>query len=85
MNTPESSLLRSPLVGAEHPGFPVLIHSDGRSVVHENGSRRFRADLKELGFFEQVAPVGSDDEVGFLAATEALFSEVLHGSEAASR
>ena len=85
LNTPESSLLRSPLVGAEHPGFPVLIHSDGRSVVHENGSRRFRADLKELGFFEQVAPVGSDDEVEFLAATEALFSEVLHGSEAAGR
>ena len=38
--------------------------------------------MKDLGFFEQVAPVGSDDEVEFLAAAEALFGEVLHGSEA---
>ena len=82
LNRSDSSLLRSPLVGAKHPGFPVLIHSDGRSIVHEKGSRRFRADLKDLGFFEQVAPVGSDDEVEFLAAAEALFGEVLHGSEA---
>ena len=82
LNNSEPSLLRSPLVDAEHPGFPVLIHADGRSVVHEKGSRRFRADLKELGFFEQVAPVGSDDEAAFLAAAESLFSEVLHGSEA---
>ena len=82
LNRAESSLLRSPLVGAKHPGFPVLIHSAGRSIVHERGSRRFRADMKDLGFFEQVAPVGSDDEVEFLAAAEALFGEVLHGSEA---
>ena len=82
LNRADSSLLRSPLVGAKHPGFPVLIHSAGRSIVHEKGSMRFRADLKDLGFFEQVAPVGSDDEVEFLAAAEALFGEVLHGSEA---
>ena len=81
LHTPKSSLLRSPLVEAEHPGFPVLVHSDGRSVVHENGSRRFSADLKKFGVFEELAPVGSDDEVEFLAAAEALFSEVLHGSE----
>ena len=82
LNRADSSLLRSPLVGAKHPGFPVLIHSGGRSIVHEKGSMRFRADLKDLGFFEQVAPVGSGDEVEFLAAAEALFGEVLHGSEA---
>lgn len=81
LKSAELNLLRSPLVDAEHPGFPVLIHSDGRSVVHETGSKDFQADLMELGFFKQIAPVGSDDEVEFLTAAEALFSEALHGSE----
>ena len=81
VNMAESSMRRSPLVGAAHPGFPVLIHSSGRSVVHENGSKRFRKDLKKLGFFEQIAPVGSKDEATFLEAAEGLFSQVLHRAE----
>ena len=75
------NMRRSPLVGAAHPGFPVLIHSSGRSVVHENGSKRFRKDLKKLGFFEQIAPVGSEDEATFLGAAEGLFRQVLHRAE----
>ena len=63
-----------------HPG-SGLIHSSGRSVVHENGSKRFRKDLKKLGFFEQIAPVGSEDEATFLGAAEGLFSQVLHRAE----
>ena len=79
VHAPESAMLRSPLVDAKHPGFPVLIHADGESVIHERGTRRFRKDLKKLGFFEQIAPVGSKDESAFLAATAELFKEQLHG------
>ena len=77
VNAPESGMRRSPLVNAKHPDFPVLIHADGKSVVHKKGTRRFRSDLKKLGFFEQIAPVGSEDEAAFLAATAKLFGDVL--------
>lgn len=81
VNAPESAMLRSPLVDAKHPGFPVLIHADGESIVHERGTRRFRKDLEKLGFFEQIAPVGSEDESAFLAATAKLFKEQLQSKD----
>ena len=81
VQAPESTMRRSPLVDAKHPGFPVLIHADGESVVHKKGTRRFRNDLKTLGFFEQIAPVGSEDEAAFLAAAAELFNEQLNGKE----
>ena len=81
MNAPDSGMGRSPLVDANHPGFPVLIHTDGENAVHEKETRRFRKDLQKLGFFQQVAPVGSEDEAAFLAAAAKLFNERLQGSE----
>lgn len=73
----ETSGLRSPLLDAKHPGFPVLVRSDGESVVHEAGSSRFRAHLKALGDFQYIAPRGSAAEAAFLADAKALFAEVL--------
>ena len=77
----KASALRSPLLDAKHPGFPVLVRSDGESVVHEAGSSRFRAHLKALGDFQYIAPRGSAAEAAFLADAEALFAEVLGGRE----
>ena len=73
--------LRSPLLDATHPGFPVLVRSDGESVVHEADTSRFRAHLKALGDFQYIAPRGSASEAAFLADAEALFAEVLGGNE----
>ena len=81
VNTPESGMRRSPLVDAKHPGFPVLIHTDGENSLHAKETRRFRKDLQKLGFFQQVAPVGSEDEAAFLAAAAKLFNERLQGGE----
>ena len=81
----DASMLRSPLVDAEHPGFPVLIQSGGVAVVHERGSRRFRAGLNALSTFQFIAPVGSEAEVAYLGAAEELFAEVLMGPEAPPR
>ena len=77
----KTSDLRSPLLDATHPGFPVLVRSDGNSVVHEADSSRFRAHLKALGDFQHIAPRGSASEAAFLADAEALFAEVLGGNE----
>ena len=73
----KTSGLRSPLLDAKHPGFPVLVRSDGESVVHEADSSRFRAHLKALGDFQYIAPRGSAAEAAFLADAEALFAEAL--------
>lgn len=76
-NVPKSSLLRSPLADFAHPGFPVLIQGGGDGTVHLGNTKRFRADVQLLRFFEHVAPVGSDAETEFLAAAAALLGEVL--------
>lgn len=73
----DRALLRSPLAGAAHPGFPILIKREGAGVVHRAGSSRFRSDVKAIQVFEHIAPVGSDAEAEFLAEAEALFAEVL--------
>lgn len=67
----------SPLAAMRHPGFPILIKGDGKAVVHERESRRFRRDVKEIQMFERIAPVGSDAETEFLVEAEALFGKVL--------
>ena len=77
-----ASRLRSPVVDAKHPGFPVLIQSGGKAIVHERGSKRFKADLEALGFFDYIAPVGSTAEAEFLVAAADLFDRVLKGREA---
>lgn len=77
----KTSERRSPLLDAKHPGFPVLVRSDGDSVVHEADSSRFRAHLKALGDFQHIAPRGSASEAAFLADAEALFAEVLGGED----
>ena len=69
----------SPLVGAAHPGFPILIQGGGKPVVYERDSRRFDAELRDLGFPEHIAPVGSRAEDAFLDAADRLFSRVLDG------
>lgn len=73
----DRALLRSPLAGAAHPGFPILIKREGAGVVHRAGSSRFRSDVKAIQVFEHIAPVGSDAEGEFLAEAAALFAEVL--------
>jgi len=72
---------RSPVVGAEHPGFPVLIKTDGRAIVHYSGTRRYRADVEKTGFFEHIAPRGSTFETEFLDEAAQLFGEILFGAE----
>ena len=74
--------LRSPVVDAAHPGFPVLVHFGGRGTVHEHGSARFRSDLKKISFFEHVAFAGGEAGAAFLADAEALFDEVLGAKDA---
>lgn len=69
--------LRSPVVDAAHPGFPVLVHYDGQGTVHERGSARFRSDLRKVSFFEHVAFAGGEAGAAFLADAEALFDEAL--------
>ena len=66
----------SPVVEASHPGFPVLIWTD-QGTVHERGSSRYSDDVRKLAFFEMLAPIGSDNEVAFLEAAEALFARQL--------
>lgn len=77
----DRALMRSPLAGAAHPGFPILIKRDGPGVVHRRGSSQFRADVKAIQVFEHIAPVGSDAEGQFLAEAEALFANVLGDDE----
>ena len=67
----------SPLAAMPHPGFPILIKGDGMGMVHEEESRRFHRDVREIQVFERIAPVGSDAEAEFLAEAQALFAEVL--------
>ena len=67
----------SPLAAMPHPGFPILIKGDGMGMVHEEESRRFHRDVREVQVFERIAPVGSDAEAEFLAEAQALFAEVL--------
>ena len=76
-NADSAGLGRSPLVGADHPGIPILIQGGGKPAVHEKGSRRFDVQLRDLGFPEHVAPVGSAAEEEFLDAADRLFSRVL--------
>ena len=66
----------SPVVGASHPGFPVLIWTD-EGTVYERESSRYHADVRKLGNFDLLAPVGSDNEAAFLEAAEALFARQL--------
>ena len=66
----------SPVVGASHPGFPVLIWTD-EGTVHERESARYHADVGKLGYSDLLAPVGSDNEVAFLEAAEALLARQL--------
>lgn len=76
--------LRSPVVSAAHPGFPVLVHFDGRGTVHERRSARFRSDLRKISFFEHVAFAGGESGAAFLGDAGALFDEVLGAKDAAT-
>ena len=66
----------SPVVEASHPGFPVLVWTD-EGTVHERESDRYRDDVSKLAYFDLLAPIGSDHEVAFLEAADALFARVL--------
>ena len=72
-------LFRSPVIGADHPGFPVLIQSGASGLVHERDSRRYRADVRRLGFIERIDGTASAAEAAFLHQAAELFSEVLTG------
>ena len=77
----KNSPYRSPVVGARHPGFPVLVRVDGRSTVHRKGSMRYRDDVRKISFFEHVAFAGGEAGAAFLADASALFAEVLGDGE----
>ena len=66
----------SPVLETSHPGFPVLIWTD-EGTVHERESSRYRDDVSKLAYFDLLAPIGSDNEVAFLEAADALFARVL--------
>ena len=71
--------VRSPLTGAEHPGFPILVSRDaGRHLVHEQQTGRFRSQLKtivEAG--TRMAQRGGAHETAFLEQAEKLLAEEL--------
>ena len=71
----------SPVLEASHPGFPVLVWTD-EGTVHERESSRYRDDASKLAYFDLLAPIGSDNEVAFLEAAEALFARELKPSSA---
>ena len=63
----------SPLLDAPHPGMPVLIWTaNGR--VHGRESAQYRGDVRKLAYFNELAPIGSENEAAFLEAAEALFA-----------
>ena len=66
----------SPVLEASHPGFPVLVWTD-EGTVHERESSRYHDDVSKLAYFDLLAPIGSDNEVAFLEAADALFARVL--------
>ena len=70
----------SPVLEAAHPGFPVLIWADQEGTVHERESFGYRNDVRKLAYFDLLAPIGSDNEVAFLEAAEALFARELKPS-----
>ena len=72
----------SPVVGASHPGFPVLIWTD-EGTVHGRESSDYHTDVAKLAVSDLLAPVGSDHEAAFLAAAEALFARQLKPALAA--
>lgn len=68
--------VHSPLTGAEHPGFPILVSRDaGRHRVHERQTRRLRSQLKrivEVG--TRMAQRGGAHETAFLEQAEKLLA-----------
>ena len=79
----DKTLHRSPLEDARHPGFPILIKTEGVATIHEKGTRRFRADIGKTGFVRHAAPRGSAVEAEFLIEAARLFDEVLLDTEQA--
>ena len=71
--------VHSPLTGAEHPGFPILVSRDaGRHRVHERQTGRFRSQLKRLvEAGTRMAQRGGEHETAFLEQAEKLLAEEL--------
>lgn len=74
------SSFRSPLNGAKHPGFPILIQG-ARATVHDAETEVWQSDLEALGVFRYTAPRGTEPETSFLREATALFDHVLRGRE----
>lgn len=67
----------SPLLDAAHPGMPVLIWTD-HGTLHERTSAQYRRAVGKLAYFDELAPIGSENEAAFLEAAEALFAQRLN-------
>ncbi|MDE0191242.1 MAG: prolyl oligopeptidase family serine peptidase [Gammaproteobacteria bacterium] len=75
--------VRSPLVGADHPGFPVLVSKDThRHRVHERQTGRFRSQLKSIvEVHTRVAQRGGEHETAFIQQAEYLLERELSRPE----
>lgn len=75
--------VRSPLTGAEHPGFPILVSRDAdRHRVHERQTGQFRSQLKSIVENEtRMAPLGGAHEAAFLEQAEKLLAQELSPPE----
>ena len=71
--------VRSPLTGAEHPGFPILVSRDAdRHRVHERQTGRFRSQLKSIvENGTRMAQLGGVHEAAFLERAEKLLAQEL--------
>lgn len=66
---------RSPLSGARHPGFPVLIDGGTWAKAFTKDSWRFNKALGEAGALPRMIPRGSQPELEFLDALERFLDE----------
>ena len=71
--------VRSPVLDATHPGFPVLMaHPNRREPeLFDQESRRFRKILREAGELERMLPPGHSRELEFLVELAKLLQDAI--------
>ncbi len=76
----------SPLVDAPHPGFPVLLATEAGVQRFDEKSRGYARAVEHAASVRRALPAGSEREVEFLIALEAMLeSEIGVGDEVEAR
>ena len=55
----------------------MLIWTD-HGTLHERVSAQYRRAVGKLAYFDELTPIGSENEAAFLEAAEALFAQRLN-------